>query len=69
MSCNKKVKLNLAGLDGNAFYLMGAFQKQAREEGWTREEIKEVLDECKSGDYNHLIVTLNEHCDDAEDDD
>jgi len=62
----KKVKLQLEGLDGNAFSLMGAFQRQARKEGWTPEEIKEVLDECKKGDYNHLLQTLVEHCEEPE---
>jgi hypothetical protein len=59
---NKKIKLDLVGLDGNAFALMGAFQKQARREGWTQDEIKIVLDKCISGDYDNLIVTLWEHC-------
>ncbi len=58
---NKKINLELEGLDGNAFSLMGAFQKQARREDWTPEEIKEVLDEAKSGDYDHLLQTLIEH--------
>ena len=60
---NKTVKLTLVGLDGNAFSLMGAFKVQAMREGWTLEEINEVLDECMSGDYNHLVATLSEHCD------
>lgn len=59
---NKKVKLDLVGLDGNAFALMGAFQKQARREGWTKDEIKVVIDKCTSGDYDNLIVTLWDHC-------
>lgn len=58
---NKKIELDLEGLDGNAFALMGAFQKQARKEDWTQEEIKEVLDECAKGDYNHLLQTLIKH--------
>ena len=58
----KKVKLTLVGLDGNAFSLMGAFQRQAKREKWTTEEIKEVLDECMKGDYDHLVTTLDEHC-------
>ncbi len=58
---NKQIDLELVGLDGNAFALMGTFQKQARKEGWTAEEIKEVLDECKEGDYNHLLQTLIKH--------
>jgi hypothetical protein len=59
---NKKVKLNLVGLDGNAFALIGSFQAQARKEGWTADEIKEVREEAMSGDYNHLLCTLMEHC-------
>jgi len=59
---DKKVTLDLAGLDGNAFMLMGAFSRQAKREGWTPEEIKVVMDECTSGDYNHLLCTLQNHC-------
>ena len=58
----KTVKMNLVGLDGNAFALMGAFKQQARREGWTKDEISSVLNECMSGDYEHLIATLANHC-------
>lgn len=51
----KEVRLKLVGLDGNAYSLMGAFQRQARREGWTPEEIQTVLDQCTSGDYNNLV--------------
>jgi len=61
MKANKKVKLKLVGLDGNAFSLMGAFQRQARKENWTQEEIRAVLDECQAGDYDHLLRVLMEH--------
>ena len=61
-SVTKKVKLQLVGLDSNAFVLMGAFRKQARKEGWTPEEISAVIDDCTSGDYNHLLNVLREHC-------
>lgn len=60
---DKKVNLRLVGLDGNAFALLGAFQNQARKEGWTKEEITEVIDEATSGDYNNLLCTLMEYCD------
>lgn len=59
---NKKINLALVGLDGNAFPLMGAFSRQARHEGWTKEEIDEVLEEARSGDYIHLLCTLLDHC-------
>lgn len=59
---NKTITLELVGLDGNAFFLMGAFSRQARREGWTQEEIDEVLIDCKSGDYDHLLQVLVKHC-------
>lgn len=34
----KTVNLELVGTDGNAFAVLGAFRKQARREGWTKEE-------------------------------
>lgn len=67
----KKVTLDLLGIDGNAFAIMGAFQRQARKEGWTSDEIKAVLDEAKSSDYDHLLQTICSHTTDPqyEDDD
>ena len=54
MATTKKVKLQLVGLDGNAFSLMGAFQKQAQKGGWSKEEIHSVLDECRSRESDIL---------------
>lgn len=58
MTVTKKVKLELVGLDGNAFSVMGAFRKQAIREKWTKQEIDEVINECMSDDYNHLLATI-----------
>jgi hypothetical protein len=63
---DKKVKLNLVGVDGNAFSIMGTFQRQARKEGWDKEEIEAVLKEAMSGDYDHLLCTILDHCDDED---
>lgn len=52
---NKTVNLDLVGVNGNAFAIMGVFQRQARREEWTQDEIKQVLDEAKSKDYNYLL--------------
>jgi len=65
---DKKVKLQLAGLDGNAFALLGAFRKQAKKENWTKEEINKVIKEASSGDYNNLVNVLANHCDEEDDD-
>jgi hypothetical protein len=59
----KKINLELAGLNGNSYSLMAAFQHQARREGWTKEEIKAVTDEAMSSDYDHLLQTLISYCD------
>jgi hypothetical protein len=60
---NKKVDLELVGLNGNAYAMMGAFSHQARREKWTKEEIKAVIDDATSSDYNHLLCVLSDHCD------
>lgn len=52
----------LTTTDGNAFALLGAFRKQAKREGWTTEEIDAVMTEANSGDYDHLLQTLMDHC-------
>lgn len=66
---DKKINLQLVGLNGNAFFLMGAFRNQAKKEGWNSEEIKAVLEEAMSGDYDYLLATLAFHCDPQDDDD
>lgn len=53
-----KVKLRLVGLDGNAFTLMGAFTSAAKRQGWTQSEIDEVINDCMSDDYDHLLNVL-----------
>lgn len=59
---NKTVNLDLVGHNGNAFNLMGVFQRQAQREGWTKEEIDTVLELARSGDYDHLLATLMNYC-------
>jgi hypothetical protein len=56
------IRCTLAGINGNAFSLMGHWQLCARKAGWKPDEIKKVLDEAMSGDYSHLLQTLLEHC-------
>ena len=58
----KKIDLQLVGLNGNAFNLLGAFGAQARREGWTKDEINDVLKEAMAGNYDHLLGTLALHC-------
>jgi hypothetical protein len=55
---DRKVRLDLVGLDGNAFNLLGKFQCAAREQGWSADEIKAVISEATSSDYDHLLQAL-----------
>jgi hypothetical protein len=64
-----KVKMQLVGIDGNAFSIMGAFKSAARNQGWSQEEIKSVLAEAMKGDYNHLLATIATNVDDSDFDD
>ena len=66
---NKTINLELAGVNGNAFAIMGAFRLQARREGWSKEEIDLVLEEAKSGNYDHLLATIMLHCEPQDDQD
>lgn len=59
---NKTISLQLVGLNGNAFNLMGAFANQARKEKWSKSEIDTVLNEAMSKDYDHLLQVLVAHC-------
>lgn len=55
------VKFNLLGKDSNAFSLMGFWQKAAKKQNTPKEEIKAVLDDCMTSDYNHLLRVLMEN--------
>lgn len=54
----KLVELELVGLDGNAYALMGAFAHAARKQGIPGEEIEAVMTDCRSADYDHLLQVL-----------
>ena len=55
---SKKVKMQLVGLDGNAFVIMGTWRSNALRQGWSQEEVRAVIDEAQSGDYDHLLATI-----------
>jgi hypothetical protein len=54
----KKVKMQLVGLDGNAFVIMGTWRSNALRQGWSQEEVRAILEEAQSGDYDHLLATI-----------
>ena len=50
--------MQLVGLDGNAFVIMGTWRSNALRQGWSQEEVRAVLEEAQSGDYDHLLATI-----------
>jgi hypothetical protein len=62
----RKVRMTLVGADGNAFFLMGLFAKNARRQGWPPHEIDAVMAEARAKDYDHLVATLMEHIEEPE---
>lgn len=61
--------MKLVGEDGNAFAILGRFQKAARRSGWTKEQIHVVMKEAMSSDYNHLLATIIKHVEEPYEDD
>lgn len=66
MVTEKKVRINLIGVNGNAFAIIGAWSKEARHQGWSKDEINKVVAEATSGDYTHLLATFLDHSVDPE---
>jgi hypothetical protein len=54
------IEVELLGEDGNAFAILGKVRRALKKADLPDEEIKEFMDEAMSGDYNHLLVTVNE---------
>lgn len=54
--------IKLTGQDGNAFNILGIMRKGLRDEGVSEERISEIMEEAKSGDYDHLLQTVMKYC-------
>ena len=57
-----KVHCKLVGEDGNAFAILGRFRHAARKAGWTHAQIEALVEEAKSGNYDHLLTTVSRYC-------
>jgi len=56
----KKGKLDLAGLDGNAFAVIAAVRKALKRAGNSETTIDAVTAEMKASDYTHLIAVAGQ---------
>ena len=52
-----KPTVQLIGLDGNAYAVLGACFKAARKAKWSQEKIDDFKASATSGDYNNLLQT------------
>ena len=57
----KKQVIDLTGPEGNAFYLLGTAMKLCKQIGISVERTDEIIDEMRSDDYEHLILTFDKY--------
>ncbi len=55
----RKRVIDLNGPEGNAFYLLGLASKLAKQVGIEYDGF--IIDDMKSGDYEHLIKTFDHY--------
>jgi len=56
-----KVTVQLVGLDGNAFSILGRCMKAMRRAGWGTTEIRDFEAAATKGDYSRLLATVMEY--------
>ena len=55
------IEIDISGPQGNAYALMGCVQQWGKDLGWSRAEVKVVIDEMMSGNYDNLCQTVEKH--------
>ena len=59
---NKKPKLKLSGMDGNAFMILGAATRAMKKAGLSEKYRDKYRIEATSGDYDHLLQVTMTYC-------
>ena len=49
------IVIDIDGPQGNAYCIMGIVANALKECSFTKEQINSILDDMKSGDYDHLV--------------
>ena len=52
------ISVELIGVDGNAYNVLGIVKKALERAGVSEEEVSEFYTEATSGDYNKLLATV-----------
>jgi hypothetical protein len=58
-----KPHVKLIGADGNAYAIMAKCKQAASRAGWSDEEIKALMSEMTSGDYDNLLCVASTYFD------
>lgn len=56
-----RIHINLRGQEGNAFALMGQVTNLGRELDLDKAEIRAILADMRSSDYEHLLSVMEKH--------
>jgi hypothetical protein len=56
-----KPVLKIIGENGNAFAILGAAQRAAKKAEWSKDKIDKIMEEARSGDYDHLLRVMTEN--------
>ena len=54
------IKIKLVDTDGNACYIIGRVSELLRKNGY-KDLVSSFIKEATSGDYNHVLQTVNEY--------
>ena len=66
----KRVDVDLSPYaDQNAYAIGGAWEVEARRQGWSKKDILQVHIEAQTDDYDHLLDVYFEHSNDGDDSD
>lgn len=58
---NPKIVLDLTGPQGNAFVVLGTIQRLMKTMKFHPAQIKAIMNEMTSSDYEHLVATADKH--------
>jgi len=58
MAKYENIEVQLVGLDGNAFSILGRVIKDLKDADIPQAEIDEFIDEATQGDYDNLLTTV-----------
>lgn len=58
-----KPLVKLVGENGNAYVIIAACIKAAKQAGWPKEKVDQVRQEMMSGDYHNLLQTAMKYFD------